>query len=104
MKSDPDYAAAFRDVQADFVERLEAEAYRRAVKGIDKPMTVAGKRELVKEYDTTLLIFLLKGAAPEKYRDRVGVVNESAGDIYADPLADRVNPKMPTGGNGNGQG
>lgn len=48
---------------------LEAEAWRRAVKGVDKPMTVATMREVVKEYSDTLLIFLLKGSKPTKFRD-----------------------------------
>lgn len=44
---------------------------RRAYHGVEKPVTVAGKREIIREYSDTLLIFLLKGARSNKYRDNV---------------------------------
>ena len=44
---------------------------RRAYLGVEKPVTVAGKREVIREYSDTLLIFLLKGARPQKYRDNI---------------------------------
>jgi len=50
---------------------LEDEAVRRAKDGVDRPVYQGG--ELVghvREYSDTLLIFLLKGAKPEKYRER----------------------------------
>ena len=47
---------------------LGNEAIRRAYHGVEKPITVAGQREIIHEY---LLIFLLKGARPKKYRDSV---------------------------------
>ena len=53
IRDDPVYAAAFAEAKGLAVERLEDEAYRRAEMGSD-----------------TLLIFLLKGAMPAKYRER----------------------------------
>ena len=52
---------------------LEDEAIRRAKDGVrEKPVYQGGKLVgHVQEYSDTLLIFLLKGARPEKYRDRV---------------------------------
>jgi hypothetical protein len=38
---------------------------------------VAGKRELIREYSDTLLIFLLKGLRPAKYRERYDVAVEA---------------------------
>ncbi|HET8626735.1 MAG TPA: hypothetical protein VFL91_04920 [Thermomicrobiales bacterium] len=53
LAADPDYAAAFREAREHAADRLEEEARRRALAGSD-----------------TLLIFLLKGARPEKYAER----------------------------------
>lgn len=53
-KEDPAFAAAWDDIDAALADELEAEAIRRAKAGSD-----------------TLLIFLLKGLKPERYRERV---------------------------------
>jgi hypothetical protein len=50
---------------------LEDEVIGRGYHGVEKPITVAGQREIIHEYSDTLLIFLLKGARPQKYRDNV---------------------------------
>ena len=60
-------------VQEQVTQALEDEAIRRAYHGVQRPVTIAGKRELVTGYSDTLLIFLLKGARPHKYRDNVHV-------------------------------
>ena len=53
-------------------DMLEDEAVRRAKDGVERPVYQGGKLVgHVQEYSDTLLIFLLKGARPEKYRDRV---------------------------------
>jgi hypothetical protein len=60
-------------------ETLEAEARRRAVHGTRKVRTFYDKeggvrgKEVEIQYSDTLLIFLLKGVAPEKYRERVDI-------------------------------
>jgi hypothetical protein len=69
LKKDPAYVSAFVAAQDEAVQALEDEAVRRAYEGVEKPVTVAGQREFVREYSDTLLIFLLKGARPQKYRD-----------------------------------
>lgn len=51
-------------------DRLEREAMRRAHEGVRKPVYQGGKRVgFIQEYCDTLLIFLLKGLRPEKYRE-----------------------------------
>ncbi len=54
---------------------LEAEAHRRAVEGVEEPVGwykgVAGGT--VRRYSDVLLMFLTKGALPERYRERVEV-------------------------------
>jgi len=72
LKDDPEYAKAFEEAHEKSVERLEQEARRRAVEGWEEPVFHKGKVVgKVRKYSDTLLIFLLKGAAPDKYRERV---------------------------------
>lgn len=71
MRDDPDYPALFREADQQACDRLEQEARRRAVEGVQKPVFQGGKQVgVVQEYSDTLLIFLLKGAMPEKYKER----------------------------------
>ena len=71
MENDPEYPQAFQNALDDATDLLEAEAKRRAYEGIDRPVGwhkgVPGA--VVREYSDTLLIFLVKGLRPEKYRD-----------------------------------
>ncbi len=74
MKVDPEYAEAFHEAELMAGDVLENEAIRRAHDGVAKP--VYQSRKLVgyiQEYSDTLLIFLLKGAKPEKYKERVQI-------------------------------
>ena len=70
LREDADYAKRFEQAKEQIAQQLEDEAIRRAYEGVEKPITVAGEREVIREYSDTLLIFLLKGARPEKYRER----------------------------------
>ena len=78
LDHDPEYAAAFADAKETAVAVLEKEARRRAVEGVDKPV-YQGRRLVghIREYSDVLLIFLLKAARPDVYRDRVS--HEHAG-------------------------
>jgi hypothetical protein len=67
--NDPAFADLWEDAVNAAIELAEHELYRRAVEGVDKPVTVAGEREIVKEYSDTLLIFFLKTRKPDTYRD-----------------------------------
>ncbi len=70
LKDDPDYAAAYQETQEQAADMIEAELVRRAVEGVEKPVHYQGKRvDVVREYSDILLIFLLKGLRPAKYRD-----------------------------------
>jgi len=71
MKEDPDYPDLFKQADQQACDRLEQEARRRAVHGVGKPVFYRGEEcGVVQEYSDTLLIFLLKGALPEKYKER----------------------------------
>ena len=73
MSEDAEYREAFVLAQEEAADRLEDEAFRRAVEGVEKPVGwYKGKPGgVIREYSDVLLIFLLKGARPEKYADRV---------------------------------
>ena len=71
LSKDPVYAADFDVAKAAAGDRLEREAVRRAVEGVEESVWHHGiKVATVWKYSDTLLIFLLKGAKPEKYRER----------------------------------
>lgn len=73
-EEDPLFALAWDDAMEEAADALEAEARRRAHDGVVEP--VFHKGEVcghVRKFSDTLLIFLMKGARPEKYRDRVDV-------------------------------
>ena len=71
-EEDPEFAADWQkalDVAADL---LEDEAVRRARDGVNKPVFQGGQLVgHVQEYSDTLMIFLLKGAKPKKYVERL---------------------------------
>lgn len=53
---------------------LESEAVRRALDGWDEPIVYKGEiTGTVRKFSDVLLIFLLKGNRPEKYRERLAV-------------------------------
>lgn len=85
---DPEFAQAWDVALEEATERLEAEARRRAADGVLEPIYYQGKRVgSVRKYSDTLLIFLLKAHAPDKYRERSSIEHE--GDLtirveYAD--------------------
>jgi hypothetical protein len=71
--SDRKFAAAFADAELEATERLEGEAHRRAVEGVESTRPIYHRVESVEkiEYSDTLLIFLLKARDPAKYRERL---------------------------------
>lgn len=77
---DAGLAAAWDDALDQAADVMEREALRRAVEGWEEPVfgsvgqgMGSGEIGTVRKYSDTLLIFLLKGARPEKYRERTDV-------------------------------
>lgn len=69
-----EFAVAWADVEEHTTERMEREAYRRAVEGVTKPLVSAGKHVTdVTEYSDGLLQFMLRARRPERYRENVKV-------------------------------
>ncbi len=75
MDANPQYREAFEAAKEDAADILEAEVYRRAVEGVEKPVGwYKGKPGgYVREYSDVLLMFQLKALRPEKYRERYEV-------------------------------
>lgn len=79
-KSDAAFDAAWDEALEEAADHLETEARRRAVTGVEEPVfgSLGGKMGsgeigTIRKYSDTLLIFLLKGARPEKYRENYNV-------------------------------
>lgn len=100
---DPDFKLAWDEAAKVGIEKLQDEAIRRAMEGVDKPVYQGGfKVGQIREYSDTLLIFLLKGMKPKMYRDKLQVdatvtggvllVNTPAPNIEA--WAQRYAPKQ----------
>src|SRR3972149_9882694 len=73
-RKDPEFRKNWDKALKDAVPVLENEAMRRAIYGVRKP--VYQQKELVgfvREYSDTLLIFMLKGLKPARYRDKYTV-------------------------------
>jgi hypothetical protein len=71
LKEDLAYREAFAGAQAEATEALEREARRRALEGVRRPVYQGGKCVgYTQEYSDDLLKFLLRGALPERYKDR----------------------------------
>lgn len=91
----PDFAAAVDDALEQWADTLEAEAYRRAVKGIDKGIYHQGKlvnTEL--QYSDTLLSQMLKAYRKERYSPELTLKGAGKGGAievvvrqFADELA-----------------
>ena len=72
MHEDSDYRRAFAQAREMANDLIEEEAYRRAVEGQDVEIYYKGAKVGSKKvYSDTLLAILLKGAFPEKYKERV---------------------------------
>ena len=69
--ADPVFAQAWADAMAEAVDRAEAEVYRRAFRGVDRPVYYAGQQVgIIRDYSDSLAALYLKAHRPEIYRDR----------------------------------
>ena len=78
-KADPAFGERWDEAVAVAIERLEAEADRRAVEGVLEPVFYQGiECGQVRRYSDTMLIFRLKALKPEMYRERVAIQHADA--------------------------
>ena len=79
------FAAQWDDALEEATDLLEAEAWRRAFTGIDKPMFFKGEVVAsIKKYSGPLLMFLLEAHRPQKFRDGGKVEQPGAIDVGVD--------------------
>lgn len=78
LRTDPDYADAFTQAKVQAGERLEEVAFERAYAGSD-----------------TLLIFLLKGAMPHKYGDKVAHTDNKGGPLVVKVVYENPPQELP---------
>ena len=90
---DPEFAKAWSGALDQAADLLEEEARRRGYQGVEEPVFGRISREqdgqigTVQKYSDVLLIFLLKGARPEKYRERRDVTASVQVSSIADLVA-----------------
>lgn len=86
-RDDKEFAAQWDEMQELGNEALEDEAVRRGHEGYDKPVYQGGVQVgTVREYSDTLLIFMLKGRRPEKFKDRQEFSGRLGGDVVVKVL------------------
>lgn len=72
-KESKPFAGAWEDAISAVEDRIESEAVRRAVDGIEEPYYYQGKEcGTVRKFSDSLLMFLLKTRCPERYGDKAG--------------------------------
>lgn len=86
---DESFASDWDAALDEAADAMEREAWRRAIEGVDEPVFGAlgnnqgsGEIGTVRKYSDTLLIFLMKGARPEKYRDRHEVTGKDGAPLF----------------------
>ena len=80
-----DFAAQWDEALEEGTDLLEAEARRRAVTGINKPVFYKGEVVgSIPKYSDRLLIFLLKAHRPQMFGDGVKVEQPGATDVGVD--------------------
>lgn len=79
LRNDPAFAERVAQAEEEAIEELEAVARERAIAGSD-----------------LLIMFLLKAAKPEKYRDKPALINNNAPQNYVIELGYQQNEHMET--------
>lgn len=67
-EDDVGFGQAYDDAMNEAVDLLEAEAWRRALKGTTQPVPKAGQPVMTRRYSDPLLMMLLRGCRPEKFQ------------------------------------
>ncbi|KAF0235070.1 MAG: hypothetical protein FD177_229 [Desulfovibrionaceae bacterium] len=79
-REDAAFAARWAEAEEIATDALEAEARRRALEGVEKPVFYQGEEcGSIREFSDTLMVILLKAHRPEKFKDRSSV--EQSGEV-----------------------
>jgi hypothetical protein len=93
--NDPAFRQAWDEAEQVAADRLEEEAWRRAVEGFDEPVVSGGKlvrdedgnAVMVRRYSDVLLIRLLQAHRPQKFDRRLPAASPRPGGLSADVRA-----------------
>lgn len=100
IDDDPEFVIALEESKKIAIEALQDEAVRRAFEGTVKPVFHQGKVVgKIKEYSDTLMVLLLKGNMPDKYKERfAGEMSGPGGSpIKTHSTSDQIDwSKVPT--------
>jgi hypothetical protein len=109
--NDPAFRRGWDEAEEIAADRLEAEAWRRAVEGVDEPAVNAGRlvrdeegnAVMVRRYSDMLLLALLKAHRPAKFNTRLATGAATGGgaatfDVRAMLLAKLAQLAAQTGG------
>jgi hypothetical protein len=82
LESDPLYQKAFARAKEEVSDTIEGELFRRAVHGEKEPVFYKGKKvaTIIRKSDT-LLMFIARGAMPDKYRERTSIEHSGSVDL-----------------------
>jgi hypothetical protein len=82
LGTDESYQKAFRVAQEEVSDVIEGELFRRAVHGEKEPVYYKGKRvgAILRKSDP-LLMFIARGAMPEKYREHTSIEHSGSVDL-----------------------
>lgn len=81
-KRNPEFAAEWQAALEMFYDSLEDEARRRSAEGTIEPVFYRGVQTgEIRKFSDTLLMFLLEGARPEKYRKNIKISADEAKDL-----------------------
>lgn len=84
------FATAMNDALEEAADRLESEARRRAVDGVEETVYYRGEAcGAIRRYSDGLLMFLLKGTRPSKFREHHALEHSGsmAGEVVVKKLA-----------------
>lgn len=99
MKTDEQFVEAFAQARESFADELEFEAMRRARHGVQQDVFYQGVKIATKrDYSDALIIFMLKGARPEKYGDiqgGPGGMNINVNIVDAQAVMKRLDAETP---------
>jgi hypothetical protein len=100
IDNDEDFVKDLEKSKLIAVEALEDEALRRAFEGTERPVYQGGKKVgKIREYSDTLMVMLMKGNLPEKYKERFSgeLTGKGGGPIKTHHTKDDIDwDKVPT--------
>jgi len=98
---DSGFAAAWSDAVDEAIDRLEREAWRRAVEGLEEPVFYQGQVcGVVRRYSDRMLEMLLKAHRPEKYCERHALEHSGGMMLRHEDWLDKLASASPEDGPG----